>query len=115
MKVIVAGSRTINDYSIVKQAWIDSSFDITAVVSGGARGVDRCGEMLAEELGVSIYRFQPDWASFGKRAGIIRNTQMGDFADALVAVWDGASKGTAHMINYMKKLDKPVFVYDCKR
>jgi hypothetical protein len=25
---------------------------------------------------------------------------MGDYADALIAVWDGVSRGTKHMIDY---------------
>lgn len=109
MKVIVAGSRGISDPLLVANAIRNSGFNITGIVSGGARGVDRVGERWAEVHNIQITRFLPDW-NRGKAAGIIRNCQMGDYADALVAIWDGESKGTKHMIDYMRKLGKPVFV-----
>jgi hypothetical protein len=88
-----------------------SPFDITEVVSGGARGVDTYGTDWALERNIPIKLFRPDWDKFGKGAGFIRNTQMAEYADALVAVWDGQSKGTAHMIKTMEALGKPVYVY----
>lgn len=111
MKVIIAGSRNINAYQDVKDAWLTSSFDITEVVSGGARGVDRLGERLAVELGVPFKQFIPDWTGpLKKGAGFARNKEMADYADALIAVWDGESNGTQNMINQMRKLNKPVYV-----
>jgi hypothetical protein len=102
MKTIIAGSRegfTIKD---VRKACKDSGFTITEVVSGAARGVDRLGEQWAKENNVPIKQFFPDWDGLGKKAGHVRNREMGDYADALVALWDGESKGTKGMIDYAK-------------
>ena len=86
MKTIIAGSRSCNNYDVVKKAIVDSGFDITTVISGGAFGVDTLGERYANEHGIEVVRFLPDWDTFGKRAGILRNRQMADNADALIAI-----------------------------
>lgn len=114
MKVIIAGSRegfTIKD---VREAVLLSEFDpseITEVVSGGARGVDRLGEQWAKEMNIPIKQFIPDWDGLGKKAGHVRNREMGDYADALIALWDGVSKGTKGMIEYAEKKGLKVYVY----
>jgi len=127
MKVIIAGSRSITDFETIKKAIECCPFSITEVVSGGAKGVDLLGEKYAGEEKIPIKVFKPSWSNleapgaivktnkYGKynaKAGIDRNEQMGDYADGLIAVWDGYSRGTKHMVSYMKKLDKKVFVYD---
>lgn len=112
MKTIIAGSRGINDYSIVLEAIEHSGFEITEVVSGTARGVDKLGERYAVENVIPITRFVPDWNKYGKRAGFLRNAEMGDYAEALVAVWDGESRGTKQMIDYATKKGLKVFVYE---
>jgi hypothetical protein len=109
MKVIVAGSRDWYDYETVVQAIEESGFTITELVSGGARGVDRFGEQYAGENEIPIKQFIPDWSK-GRSAGIRRNGDMADYADALVAVWNGESKGTKNMIDRMRKKGKPVHV-----
>jgi hypothetical protein len=108
MRVIIAGSRGIEDYELVVRAVDESNFQVTEVVSGTARGVDRLGERWARENGVPVVQFPADWMKHGKRAGYLRNEQMGEYADALVAVWDGFSRGTVHMVATMEKLGKPV-------
>ena len=110
MKVIIAGSRSITNYQHVYQAWLNSKFDLTEIVSGGARGVDSLGEELAKELDIPVKRFIPHWREYGKKAGILRNVEMAEYADALIAVWDGRSKGTAHMIAHFAKTKKPFYI-----
>jgi hypothetical protein len=112
MKTIIAGSRTITDYSLVEDAVRKSGFHITRVVSGHARGVDTLGEQWANEHIVPLVIFEAHWEVFGKRAGIIRNCEMASYADALIAIWDGQSKGTAHMIDAAKRAGLKVYVYD---
>lgn len=109
MKVIIAGSRFIKDYNLVAEAIKESGFNITEVVCGAANGVDSLGERYAKENGIKLSYFYADWKGLGKRAGHARNEQMGNYANALVAVWDGESKGTKHMITYAKK--KKLLVY----
>lgn len=104
MRTIIAGSRTIRNYDIVLKATHDSGFtnDISQVVSGLAKGVDLLGIRYALENSISIKTFKvtkEDWKRKGKFAGIYRNSIMIDYADSLIAVWDGKSNGTKDIIN----------------
>lgn len=74
------------------------------IVSGGARGADSLGERYAKENSIAIKRFTPDWDGLGKRAGFVRNQDMGNYADTVVAFWDGESSGTKHMIEFATKI-----------
>jgi hypothetical protein len=76
-------------------------------VSGTAKGPDSVGEQWAIENGVEIHRFPADWKKNGKTLVLIRNAQMGRFADAAIIMWDGKSNGARHMRDVMKELDKP--------
>lgn len=101
MKVIIAGSRGIEDHEILLEAIEESGFDITEVVSGGARGVDLMGEDYANAVDTPIKQFIPNWGKPPhtiRNAGNIRNGQMAEYADALIAIWDGKSTGTKDMI-----------------
>lgn len=119
MKVIIAGSRSVSDIKHVEFAVANSGFEITEVVSGGAPGVDRLGENWAYRNKVHIEQFIPEWKKtinhkviIDKSAGYRRNRLMGDYADALIAVYDGSSNGTKGMIDYMQRLKKPVCIYN---
>lgn len=111
MRVIIAGSRDIVDFEIVKKAVDNSGFNINVVISGCARGVDTLGEQWANENYIQILKFPADWKTFGKRAGYRRNEQMAEHADALIAVWDGVSKGTKHMIDIARNKKLNVYVH----
>lgn len=105
MKVIIAGSREITDYATVERAIRESGFQITEVVSGTARGVDRLGERWARENGIVVAPFPAQWKVGGKQnlgAGLLRNALMAEYADALIAIHDGVSRGTANMIYIAK-------------
>ena len=110
MKVVIAGSRTILDYSSVARAVELSKFDISEVICGMAVGVDTLGERWAISRGIPIKYMPADWKRHGKSAGPIRNMQMAEYADAAVIVWDGKSPGALNMINQMKKINKPYFI-----
>lgn len=99
MRVIVAGSRNLHDMNVVASAIRQSGFTVTEVVSGGAPGVDRLGEAWARLNNIPVRIFPADWVRFGPSAGPRRNVQMAAYADALVAIWDGRSPGTRHMIS----------------
>lgn len=98
MRTIIAGSRGITDYRLVEVAANTCPWKITMVVSGTARGVDTLGERWALEHGLPVMRFPADWSTYGRSAGLRRNVTMADYSDALLALWDGESRGTAHMI-----------------
>lgn len=118
MKLIIAGSRTIKtlcpywfrdtlaNFGINCQ--VDSN-DITEIVSGTAGGVDTLGEKFASKYILRVKRFPADWDNKGKAAGFIRNAEMAKYADALLLVWDGKSRGSANMKVQMEKLNKPIY------
>ena len=111
MKTIIAGSRNITDYSQVEAAVKAASWEVTEVISGGARGVDELGEWYATSNNIPLRIKPADWSRFGRAAGPIRNQEMAEIADALIAVWDGESRGTAHMIETMRKKTSNVYVH----
>lgn len=117
MKTIIAGTRSLSSYSFVaegvKKAQ-EMGLVISEVVSGACRGIDELGEQWAEENNVPVKRFPANWKLYGKSAGPRRNEQMSDYADALVAIWDGKSRGTAHMISSAEKKGLRVFIYQTK-
>ncbi len=110
MRVIIAGSRSINDYPLLERTIKRSGFDVTEVVSGGAYGVDHLGERYAFENNLPLHTFTAEWDKYGKSAGYRRNIQMSENADALIALWDGNSKGTRHMIDTAYEKGLKVYV-----
>lgn len=105
MRVIVAGSRgfTYEDYELVENVCLMSGYWFSTILSGVAEGVDKLGEEFAHRMGIPVEQFPANWGLYGKRAGIVRNELMATKADALVAVWDGKSPGTKHMIEAARK------------
>lgn len=100
-RVIIAGGRDFQDYSMLQQTMdrlLVNVQDEIVVVCGKARGADTLGERYAQERGYAVHAFPADWAKHGRAAGIIRNEEMAKNADALVAFWDGQSRGTKNMI-----------------
>lgn len=69
------------------------------------------GEFWALHHDIPVKKFPADWGGLGKRAGYLRNEQMADYADALIAVWDGKSKGTKHMIDVATVKELKVFTF----
>lgn len=113
MKVIIAGSRDIEDYDELLNALSGSEFGIfgiSEIVSGTARGADKLGEKCALVNGIPLTRFPADWNKHGKAAGFIRNAEMAEYADALIALWDGKSRGTENMIITAHKAGLKVYV-----
>lgn len=110
MKVIIAGGRDYHDYEVLKQAVAESQLAITTVVSGGAKGVDAMGERYAEEMNLQLNIYAADWETHGRAAGPIRNRKMAENAEALIALWDGESRGTKNMIETATKKGLIVYV-----
>lgn len=112
-RVIIAGTRTFNDYKTLC-GHCDHLLQQKAhthrivIVSGTARGADKLGERYAAEHGYTVERYPANWERDGKAAGFIRNRQMADVADALIAFWDGTSNGTKSMIEIARKKDLAV-------
>lgn len=105
-RVIIAGGREFNDYQYLKDSmdyFLQNIGDDISVVCGMARGADTLGEQYAKEKGYEVRYFPADWDKYGKAAGYIRNEEMAENADALVAFWNGSSRGTKHMIDIANK------------
>ena len=100
MKTIIAGSRDIIDYDFVKGVIDSCPWEITEVVSGTARGVDMMGERWAKKNGIPVTRMPADWQTFGRSAGPKRNERMAVYADAVVLIWNGISRGTGNMLEH---------------
>jgi hypothetical protein len=123
MKVIVAGSRHIQDYQLVSQVISNTinKYDIkvTEIVSGCANGPDTLGEQWAIENGIKVEAFPAEWdditvpnalirtnkwdKEYNARAGFQRNERMAEYGDVLIAIWDGKSNGTKDMIERAKE------------
>lgn len=103
-RVIIAGGREFQDYALVKQKcdyYLQNKLqtDTVVIVSGHATGADSLGERYASEKGLSVELHPADWQRHGRAAGPIRNEEMALVADALIAFWDGQSRGTKNMID----------------
>jgi len=111
VRVIIAGSRDISpsieqiDKVVAELGWI-----ITTVLCGAARGADTAGRVWAEYKSIPVAMYPADWSRHGKSAGYKRNENMAFNADALIAFWDGQSKGTQHMINIATRMNLKVKV-----
>lgn len=124
MKVIIAGSRfTPGDRAAHARytgacndamRTLSMIADVTEVISGAARGADRIGEEWAHRHGVLVRRMPADWDTYGKRAGFLRNESMARIPGVglLVALWDGQSKGTRHMINIARECKIATWIVD---
>ena len=115
MKVIIAGSRTGVKYADVVEAVSKANFDITFIVSGKANGADTLGEIYAMKHNIKVIEFPAKWVLWGKSAGYRRNVEMAEYADALIAIWDGQSVGTKHMIQIATDKRLPVYIHYINR
>lgn len=118
-RVIIAGGRDYGSYSLLCKTMdrmlCNKQSESIQIVCGKAHGADTLGERYARERGYSVNDFPANWKTYGKRAGYIRNVEMAQNADALVAFWDGQSRGTAHMIKMAKEYGLLVRVINYKR
>lgn len=112
MNLLIAGGRDfINEdlmrnelQKLVTENLIDES---VVLICGMARGADIMGFHVFKANNLPVREYRPDWDGLGKRAGFVRNEEMGNDADLALIFWDGQSRGTKHMIDYMMKLKKP--------
>ena len=107
MKVAVIGSRGLRVADLGKYLPADT----TEIVSGGARGVDSSAREYAMAHGIKLTEFLPDYDTHGKRAPLMRNLQIIEYADIVLAFWDGASAGTGFVITNCKKKNVPVRIF----
>ena len=102
MKIAVIGSRNLCVENL--EDYLPSG--CTEIVSGGAKGIDACAATYAEARDIKLTEFLPQYSVYGKAAPIVRNKQIVDYADSVLAFWDGKSKGTLSVIRYCEKTGK---------
>jgi len=113
-KYIIAGSRDFTDFELMEK--VLKEFEISEIVCGGARGADLLGKEYGDKYGITVKMFPANWERFGNRAGPLRNIEMAEYSNALIAFWDGESTGTKHMITeaHRRKLYTTVVKYIIK-
>ena len=118
LRLIIAGSRDWENYSIVRSTtneiltdiYFKHPFDTVQVVSGTAKGADLLGEQYAHEYNFNVKKFPANWEKEGKKAGYLRNIEMAENADACIVFWDGQSKGSKHMIDMAEKYNLMLYI-----
>lgn len=113
MRVAVIGSRNLSLENLEDFLPLDT----TELVSGGARGIDSCAKYYAKKNNIPIKEFLPDYNSFGRSAPLKRNLQIVDYADMVLAFWDGKSHGTKYVIDACRKTNTAlkIFIYNNKK
>lgn len=106
MKIAVIGSRGLNITNL--RDYLPD--EVTEIVSGGAKGVDTCAREYALENGLTLTEFLPEYQRYGRGAPLKRNMQIIDYADCVLAFWDGQSRGTKYVIEQSQKKNKKVTV-----
>ena len=102
MKIAVIGSRNLRVENL--EDYLPA--DCTEIVSGGAKGIDECAAKYAKTHGIKLTEFLPQYDRYKRAAPIVRNKQIVDYADLVLAFWDGKSKGTYSVIQYCEKTGK---------
>ena len=106
MKLLIAGSRTIENFDL--SPYIPTNTIL--IISGGAKGVDSLAEKYADQNKISKLIVRPQYHRFGKAAPLKRNEEMISLADKVLVIWDGKSNGAKHMITHAKKALKPITI-----
>ena len=109
MKIAIIGSRKIKNPDIEKFVSADDE-----IVSGGAVGVDLAAAKFARRHGLRLTEILPQYKKYGRGAPIIRNREIVDYAEKVVAFWDGRSRGTLSVIEYAQKTGKPCEIVLCE-
>jgi hypothetical protein len=109
-RVAVVGSRGFRELAAVDE-FISKLPESATVVSGGAGGVDTRAVRAARSRGLTTVEFRADWNKHGKAAGMIRNGEIVNAADYVVAFWDASSNGTKDTMRKTLKAGKPLAVY----
>ena len=106
MRIAIIGSRTLKIDDIDK--YIPDN--VEEIVSGGANGVDLCAREYAIKHGVKLVEFLPEYEKYKKNAPLKRNLQIIDYADKVIAFWDGKSRGTKFVIDNCRIKNKDIEV-----
>ena len=107
MKVAVVGSRGLS----VRDLGAYLPPDTTEIISGGARGVDTSARLYAHDHGIKLTEFLPNYEKYGRKAPLIRNMDIINSADLVLAFWDKKSNGTRFVIKKCREIGKQIILY----
>ena len=110
MKVAIVGSRGL--YSDLSD-FIPK--ETTEIISGGAMGIDKCAEEYAKKNNIKLTVIRPDYKQFGRRAPLIRNLEIIDKADLVIAFWDTKSNGTRFVIEKCRERQKNIKIFTSEK
>jgi hypothetical protein len=110
LRLAVVGSRSCEDYELVSGFLGHFINQKPIIVSGGAKGVDSLAERFADENELKKKIYKADWSKYGRAAGPIRNQQIVDNANAMIAFATKDSKGTKNSVKLAVKKGIPVLV-----
>ena len=104
MKLLIIGSRSIVDFDLEDHV----PDDVDLIISGGARGMDTVAERYADSHSIKKLIIRPQYERYGRGAPLKRNDEMVELCDAVLAVWDGNSRGTKYTLDYARKKGKKI-------
>lgn len=116
MKLLVCGSRSLTHVTPA-QVWAlianvcreRGVAEPSLIIHGAAQGIDTAAHNAARDHDIPVKIYRPEYGRFGRNAPLIRNTDMVNEADAVLAIWDGLSGGTAFTVGLAKKAGVPTF------
>jgi len=126
MKVAIIGSRSFENYELLKFKLLPYKASITEIVSGGASGADKLAEIYAKANNIPVKVFEADWenldaepckiktrqdgSSYNVLAGFNRNTKIVQRADFIICFWDGQSTGTRDSLKKAHGFKKDILI-----
>lgn len=116
IKLAIVGSRTFDNYDelniMINKIIKENNYNISLIISGGAKGADTFAEQYAKENNIETLIFPAEWKKYGRRAGYLRNVDIIKNCDICIAFWDGFSGGTAHDLELCYEYKKKCFIYN---
>ena len=110
MKTAIVGSRNI--VLEERERYLPDGID--EIISGGAKGIDRCAREYAKEKAIKLTEFLPEYQRYGRGAPLKRNDRIIDYADMVIVFWDGESRGTRYVIDRCREIGKNMIVYEVR-
>lgn len=107
MKVAIIGSRSLTITNL--EDYLPEN--TVEIISDCAKGIDSCAKEFALKNSLIYTEFLPKYNLYGRSAPLKRNLQIIDYADFVLAFWDGKSSGTKFVIDNCKKINKPIKIY----
>ncbi len=114
VRIAIIGCRHFTDYKFlvekINELADTNDWNIVQIISGAARGADTLARQLAKKNNIDLLEFPADWDKHGKLAGFMRNSDIVNNADVIVAFWDYVSNGTRDSINKAKEAKKEHYI-----